>query len=46
MSRSANISEVLNKKYFWDIDVELIDSEDSKQFIIDRVSTLGREAVM
>jgi len=36
-----NISKDLNPKYFWDIDPGTLDAEGSKQFIIDRVFTMG-----
>mgnify|MGYP005843405163 CR=1 FL=1 len=41
MNPKTDIHDIFKKKYFWETDVQLLDSEDSKQFIIDRVFSLG-----
>lgn len=41
MKTSSELLKNLDKRYFWDIDVALLDPEKSKQIIIERVFSLG-----
>ncbi|MFP4059091.1 MAG: DUF6922 domain-containing protein [Bacteroidota bacterium] len=43
MKKQLNIKEDLKKEYFWDVDVNKLDSDGSRRLIIERVFTLGNE---
>jgi hypothetical protein len=42
MIERSNILKLLNPQYFWDVDINKLDSDKAKRYIIDRVFGLGK----
>jgi hypothetical protein len=41
MNKKINIPKDLKPQYFWDVDINKLDSDRSKRLIIERIFTLG-----